>query len=479
MSNFRILFILTVAFLCKLCILLPTALAEPFTWEDLNHDLHVNSLALKREKLDVKIAEKDITEGRMAYLPTLQFQANTERLEDLAPAQVNNPNATSIGDTFILNRSITQNSATLGVDYVVLDFGKRKSRVASSTAQRDAESFQINSTVRSLQLEIMPVFAQIWQLQQEGVILKQQLALHTKKLESLKRLEAAGEVGKVPLYEEALQVLSVQQQLDQRQQRLLREYQSLTKYTQRDYSNDAFEFTIDTSTQLSPSALTLTEPSPQELDVSEYPEIKEMQARITQKGEEIKYVKRQRWSPDLSVYGRLIAYGSDGSSLSESIEDFDFRNSRVGLQLRMALSQSYTLKPREEKLKLEQERLELELEERKQNLQLEWSSNETQANSLASMQQTLNDTSQKVGELVKATDRLTKVKVLTPISVLDTQIKQTETQLAQVRADAQRWVITKKREILASAVPSMPATPSPITTPTQPPNSITKPEETK
>jgi outer membrane protein TolC len=433
--------------------------ADTLNWADVEQRVQTNSLLLKRERLDVDIAKKDITEGKMAYLPSIQLQANLERLEDLAPTQVNNSNPTSIGDAFILNRSITQNSASLGIDYVVLDFGKRKSRVKSAEAQRDAEAYEVGGITRNLRLEVMPVFVQIWQLQQEERILNRQLNLHTQKLDYLKRLEKAGELGKVPLYEQALQVLSVQQELDQRRQRLLREYQALSRYTQESYADNPPEFSLASSNEL--SSIGLEGPSDSALpNLDTYPEIRELESRIAQKEEEKRYVKRQRWSPDISVYGRLIAYGSDGSSLRESFEDADFRNGRLGVQLRMPLSQAYALKPREEKLALEQERLSLELEERKLRLQQEWTDNEAQARNMNTFETTLANTQTQVGQLINATEKLTTAKVLTPVNVLDAAIKREDAALAQVRLEAQRWAIQKKREILASA-PDIPRGPTP------------------
>jgi|GEM_PF-4633761 len=453
-------FVFLVALLSTGILLLPSVhAADELTWQQLKETLQANSLVFKSEAMDVDIAKQQEKEALSQYIPQVGIQANSEYLDDLAPTSTTNANSgvSNIGDTFIVNQSAIQHSAVLSAQVTLLDFGKRKAAVRQSKAVTKAELEGAKLKVKEVYMQALPVFAGLWEVQEQLRLYNEQLALQQNKYSVLQRLQAAGEIGKLPVFEQALSLLDIQQNIERLEQQRIENFQRLERftYTSYDVKRGAAPKLLLTSTGEESVALNLdTSTSP---DFSKSPELKELDARMEQKNWEIYTVKRERWAPSLNAYGRLISFGSDQSSLTDSLENFDLRNSRLGLVLQVPLSQALSYKAKEDRLKLELEQMKLQQMEAEQQLQMEWRHNRERLKALPDSEKVMVESSRQAKELQTATDRLKMQQVVSTLDTLNTRIKVIDVMLGEIRNTAERWLLSERHKLLDvdSPVPAL------------------------
>ena len=433
--------------------LLPlTALAETLTWQDFQNQVQSKGFTLRQERLDVDIAKAAIGEAKSKYLPNVNLQINSERLETLTNRPLNSANTPNIGgNTFILNRDAIQHSAGLNSQWLVLDFGKRKAQVEQNKAAAEAETYDVINKQYRLLLRALPLYAQLWQWQQEQGLQAAQLKLNKEKLAYIKRLYEAGKIGKLALYEAEMKVLSVQETLDRLSFSIVEGFQQLQLQSQlklsEPYPQLAIDFAMPEQENDVNKAL-----DPSEASFEQSAHVKELDSRIRQKEQEMIQIKRQRWTPDLSVYGTLVAFGTDQSSLPQSLSNITWRNARIGWSLQMPLTQALALNSSEKKVKLEKERLLIEKEASLWEAQeTDWQLKE-QARVSAAREKQLKASEAMLQNIQAAANRLKVQGVLTPLEGIDVAIKSNQQQLDRIKWQSEQWIIQEKKALFTASL---------------------------
>ncbi|MFN9690761.1 MAG: TolC family protein [Vampirovibrionales bacterium] len=441
--------------------LLPLDLrAETLNWQDFQTQIQSNTFALRQERLDVDIAKEAVKDSKTQYLPSLNLQVNSERLQTLTNRPINSANTPNIGgNTFILNNDAIQHSAGLNGQWTVLDFGKRKSQVEQNKAAVEAERYDALNKQYRLLLRALPLYAQLWEWQQEQYLQTDQLRLQKEKLAYYKRLYESGKLGKLALYEAEMKVLTLQQQVETLAFSIVDGFQKLQIQTQIKIAEPYPDLSIPNLAHQGqdPEEATSVKP-PVSLEQSAH--VKELEYRIRQKEHEIIGIKRQRWTPNILVYGTVVAFGTDPSSVSQSLSNITWRNARIGWSLQMPLTQAFSLKFNEKKAFLEKERLLLEKEASLWEAQeTQWQLKEAERLSTAKEKQLLA-TERMLKNLQLAADRLKTQGVLTPLESLDVAIRRNQQALDRVKLQSEQWQIQEKKLLLASSV--VPVTPTPV-----------------
>ena len=453
----------TLMVLLSVCFTFPTlGSAETLSWKDFQSQIQSNAFALRQERLDVDIAQEAVKDAKTQYLPSLSLQVNSERLETLTNKPLNATNAPNIGgNTFILNKDAIQHSAGINGQWTVLDFGKRKAKVEENKAVMEAERYDAVNKQYRLLLRVLPLYGQLWEWQQKQGLQNEQLHLQKEKLAHYKRLYEAGKLGKLALYEAEMTVLTLQQDLDTLAFSIVDGFQKLQIQTQIKILEPYPDLSISSlpfQNQAEEDATTVKPP----ISFEQSAHVKELEHRIRQKEQEIIGIKRQRWTPNLSVYGTVVAFGTDPSSLPESLSNIMWRNARIGWSLQMPLTQGFSLKFNEKKALLEKERLMIEKEASLWETQeTNWQLKEAERLS-ATKEKQLRATEAMLEKLQTAADRLKKQGILTPLESLDVAIRRNEQALDRVKLQSEQWQIQEKKLLLASSLVPVTPTETPV-----------------
>lgn len=430
------------------------ASAESLSWQAFQMRVKEQASVIQIEQLDSTIATAGVKVAKTKYLPQISIQANSERLDTLTSQPLNTVGTPNVGNTNILNRDAFQNVAILDTRWTVLDFGKRKAEVEQNKALAQAEKFDADNKAYRLLLSILPTYAQAWKWQQELELQKAQRRLLEQRLDLVKRLYEAGKVGKIMVLEAELKAINTTQTIQRLEMSILEAFQRLQQETQVKLlaPYPTLQLSTDIENPSDASHTDLAHSLHNTLDANQVPFVKELESRIQQKEEELKQVQRQRWTPDLSVYGTLVAFGTDPSSLPEGLSDVTWRNGRLGVSLQMPVTQAYALKFTQEKLELEKKRLEL------QKAGAIWEATETisqlaeQKKILALKQAEINEAEATQKQIEEAVKRLNMQRVLTPLEALDVQIRGTQQRLERLQWQADQWVLQEKKQLLQASL---------------------------
>jgi len=430
------------------------AQGEVLSWQDFQTRVKENATSIQIEQLDSRIAKAGVKVAKTKYLPQVSIQANSERLDTLTSQPLNTVGTPNVGNTNILNRDAFQNVAVLDTRWTVLDFGKRKAEVEQNKALAQAEAFDAENKTYRLLVSLLPTYAQAWKWQQELTLQKEQLALLQDRLALVKRLFEAGKVGKIIVLEAELKAINTTQTIQRLEMSIVEAFQRLQQETQVKLQTPypLLQLSMDienpSDASLSDSAYSPDTSLETFLDTKQVPFVKELESRIQQKEQELKQVQRQRWTPDLSVYGTLVAFGTDPSRFQDGLSDVTWRNGRLGVALQMPVTQGYALKFTQEKLTLEKKRLEL------QKAGAIWEATETlsqleeQRKVLMLKEAEIKEAEATQKQIEEAVQRLNAQRVLTPLEALDVKIRATQQRLERLQWQADQWVLHEKKALL-------------------------------
>jgi outer membrane protein TolC len=334
----------------------PAVQAETLSLDDVIRKAVDASHELKIAQLDIKINRTDVKAARAEYLPTIRATLNMEYLRDL---EKEFRPVTAVGNNVIPAGTRFQNSVGVSMNQNLIDFGSRKRKVRMAQEATSAKAAAYFQALRDLQLKLTELYTEALISYKSLKANESLLSLAQQGYQLKKRLYEAGTTSNLDVAEEAIQVAqaldNIQVYKDQFQQKL----QNLAYYTREPY--------LPAETVLSDLQ---DEPGTQleSVSVASSPEARMYDALISQKKNEIEYLKRQ-YLPQVSLYSYYNLYGFDPDRWSKSVGNLSQRTVSLGVSVMLPVFDGLKNQAAIQKAQLEREKLALQKSEKLAQLQ--------------------------------------------------------------------------------------------------------------
>jgi outer membrane protein TolC len=302
---------------------------------------------------EIKIAEKDIgireyglMEARSAYYPTLSLRFDNEYVDFRGDGD----SVVSVGDQVSANDASTfQHSFTLGLSYVLYDFGARKLRMANARREVEKAGFARDEATLETRLNVLDAYGQGLQLFRQRQSTGEIVRFRKEVFKLLQSLREAGIVGQVRLNSAAVELAEGIGLLDDLTDRMVRALENLGYFTGVDYPLDDTLFA-----DLPPVPPTAGLP---ELD--SLPQIRSIDTEIARVRAERAVVLREML-PSIGLVANYRMFGADRENFGRSLESLSERDATVGLVARWEFFSGFRDVARLNQLRLQIEQLQLE-----------------------------------------------------------------------------------------------------------------------
>lgn len=313
---------------------------------------------------EIRIAEKDIAiresglmEARSAYYPTLSLRFDNEYVGFLGDGD----SVVSVGEQISANDASTfQHSFSLGLSYVLYDFGARKLRLAN--ARREVEKAGLGREQARLEtrLNVLEAYGQGLQLFRQRQVTGEIVRLRKEVFKLLQSLREAGTVGQVRLNVAAVELAEGIGLLDDLADRMVKALETLGYFTGENYPLDSTVFT----------ALPPVPPTEGLPDLASIPQVRNVDTEIARIQAERAAVLREML-PTLGLTAGYRMFGANEDSFGRSLESLRARDATVGLVARWEFFSGFRDVARLNRLRLQIEQLNLEKGRRFDQLQQE------------------------------------------------------------------------------------------------------------
>jgi outer membrane protein TolC len=311
---------------------------------------------------EIRIAEKGIgireyglMEARSAYYPTLSLRFDNEYVDFLGDGD----SVVSVGDQVSANDASTfQHSFTLGLSYVLYDFGARKLRIAN--ARREVALADLNRKQVTLEtrLNVLDAYGQCLQLYRQRQVTGETVRLRKEVFRHLQSLREAGTVGQVRLNSAAVELAEGISLLDDLTDRMVKALENLGYFTGEGYPLD------DTVFADLPPVPSMDLPP----ELANLPQVRSIDAEIARVQAEHDVVLREML-PTIGLTAGYRMFGADQESFGRSLDSLSARDATVGLVARWEFFSGFRDVARLNQLQLQVEQLRLEKGRRLDELQ--------------------------------------------------------------------------------------------------------------
>ena len=252
------------------------------------------------------------------------------------------------------------------------------------------------------------------------------------------RLYEAGNLARVELGEQALQLAQVQDDIKQWRETLTERLKELGAYTHTNYSVDNVQF-LDLDEGAPLPALTFR---PELL-----PDLRMYQLQIEAKKAELRALGAQRF-PKISAYSSYTLYGTNPNNPASAVQDVRRRIYTVGLTMSVPLFDGFKNQGQRDKKRTEIQQLQVESEKKLWDLQAQFDKAHASADAyqaqLVTKAELINRGELKVGMYT----RLSEGKVMNRSALLVQQVQLTEQRLSAEKIKVQNAAAAKKLEVL-------------------------------
>lgn len=307
-----------------------------------------NNFDLKIADVDTKIANADRKIARADLFPTLTGGYNTQYSRGLSGNQGLNQVAV-VGNTVLPGATGFQHVYSLGANYTLFDGGAKMRTYLAAKKKMQATAAGKLVTARDLKLAVTQLYTDAL-MDYEGVIaLRQSQKLHHQLFAIKRELEKSRTISKIELAEVALQMATVDSNLERLQENLSERLNDLSNYTQERYDINDIEL------EELPQA---TEAAPK-FTADKLPDIQRFNKQIESQKEELRVIGLQRL-PQVGFYTNMIFYGGDQNSWGQALMNTGARQVYGGLNISLPLFDGFKNSAMREKKKAEIRRTELE-----------------------------------------------------------------------------------------------------------------------
>ena len=342
--------LLIVIFLNFFCL---SAFAEELSFEEVLESSVLNSYKLKVSKYEKQIANKTIKEAISAYYPTMNAFGMTERYNDLTDG---NSQITAVGNEIFLNRSYYQDMAAVGFSYKIWDFGERHNHLNIAKFDVLEKDYLLAKEFRDLHFSIVELYSEALMLYKSIKIKTEVLNLQNELVEINSRLQDAGELSSVELFDSKINSAKVVAELDELKNSFAKKISEITYYTNKKYDDELslLDFSLDYN-------VLLKNIENIKFRVENLPEIKIADLEIRKKQSEYEIQKRINY-PKIRFDTRYNFYGSDATNFFNGVRDISQRSITLRVSASMVLFDGFKNLNSISKKKLEIEKMKIEKE---------------------------------------------------------------------------------------------------------------------
>lgn len=298
------------------------AAAETLTLPTVMRQAVRHSYTLKIGQSDLALRRLDLQQAQALYLPTLALRYDLGYLWALGDQQ----QVVTIGDSVSANDLSTwQNSLSLAGSLALSDFGSREKKLEQAGhAVRAAELAQAGQ-LRLVRQASIDAYVEGLCSQRRVQALLELVDLRKALFRALRRLQAAGIVGRSQLDNAALKLSTEVTKLDDGQIELVRALATVTELTGTNCENEETVFA-----PLPDLPVTANFPP---LEVESLPETQALNEELARLRAERQATLRGML-PSINLYGNYRLYGADRQDLGRTLGDLRRRDATVALTLR-------------------------------------------------------------------------------------------------------------------------------------------------
>jgi outer membrane protein TolC len=390
-----------------------------------------DSPKLKRSRLDAAIAEQNVVVARSGYYPSLRAVGGYEYSKKFdaiaAPSYAGEESFTQSSGRIV--------SSSVYLSYDLFHFGATKFAIDAAYANLDAtRRLQCVKEKESL-LDLLEAYSKVRSCNHKLEAYKQMLDLYTELYVFAKRLHEVGRLPKTDGLKYAEELANVAALIaDIKEERAV--YLARIAYLSGEEVGEG-----DSFAPLKSGAL-FSEPPRFEESVA----AGRLRAVIAGKRAELD-LRRTRYYPSLSIYGKYDAYGYSTDSSKEAYNDFSRNGYRIGVTLSWSLFSGFRDSAESEIEQLELMQSMLDYEDAKRAYETELSAINSQ---IKFQQNKLNDAQRGLElslELSRADDLMYEAGEMDKIALLNDSINQRKVGLELKEAKELLAASLKKREI--------------------------------
>lgn len=309
-----------------------------------------SSYDLKLAKTDAKLANNDIKQARVAFMPIVRLTSNTEYQYGFVG---NNAQVQAVSNVILPTGTRFQGAATFNTTYTLYDFGVRGNSLRAAKSHAAAMMHQSNSQLRDLKIKLTDLYCDALSNWKALKAKQRMLALYQELFDAKKRLHEAGNVSKVDVMEQSIKVAQTLDDINVCKQHLSSDLQNLAEYTHETYDPDSTEIS-----DFADEPILFTH-----FDAEATPEFKYYDLELDRKRAELKSIRAQRL-PQIGMYSNYVLYGSDKYKPWNVPGNFGQRTVSVGLSLNWNVFDGFKNAADHERVSLEIERLKTEREQK-------------------------------------------------------------------------------------------------------------------
>jgi outer membrane protein TolC len=256
----------------------------------------------------------------------------------------------SVGDQVSANDASTfQHSFTLGLSYVLYDFGARRQRLEKARREFDQARLGREEATLETGLNVLDAYGQCLQLDRQRQITGEMVRLRKEVYRNLQALCQAGMVGQVRVNAAAVELAEGISLLDDLTDRMVRALEALGYLTGERYSLEQTAFA-----DLPPLLQAEHLPDPASL-----PQVRSIDTRIARARAE-RAVALREMLPTVGLTAGYRMFGVDEDDFGQSLSGLHARDATVGLVVRWEFFSGFRDVARLNQLRLQVDRLRLE-----------------------------------------------------------------------------------------------------------------------
>lgn len=415
----------------------PDASAQTITLDSVLEKALKNSYDLKLADVESKVAKADTKIARADFFPTLTGSYNTQFSQALTN-QLSQQQVAVVGNTVLPGSTGFQHVYTLGANYTLFDGGSRLKTYKASKLRVQASSAAKLVLIRDLKLTITQIYTDALLDFQSLQALKQTAALHKRLFSVKQELQAARNISKVELAEEALQLAAVETNIERLRESLGEKLNDLAQYTQQDYQVESINLEDLPETVFKADA---------GFDEAKAPDLNRYNREIESKQAELQAISAQRL-PQVAFYSNLIFYGSNRSDWGQALFSTAPRQVYMGLNISMPLFDGFKNAGMREKKRAEIEHLKLEKEKKLWELKAQLEKCTAGARQYQVELQTSAKLVDTGAEKVSMVKRLNEFKIADIGTLINEQIAVIEHGLSLKKARTMRLSLLRKAAVI-------------------------------
>ncbi len=388
----------------KLLLISSLVWADTISLENILEYASQNAVSLKIKETDAAIEYKNIQSVESEYYPRLNVTYNAEYNKALDGIPLGSE---TIGGVTISNKTEYQSSVAFGLTYDLYHFGATSKKVSIATSELDIKKMEWCSAEKKLHLRILEYFVSARKADVEKKYKNKLLDLRKELYNIKERLYKAGKYSKVDLGDEAIYMITVQRDIEDR---YMQYKESLIRLSQLSHK------ILAENVQLLPLNLGTYQDSIQVYEDTTEGTI--LNRRIQQKKDEISLQYREQL-PSLSFYSSYYLYESHPTRYDYTLANIGKKSWNTGLSVRYNIFEGFKHSANKERLQLELYQLEQEKDGEQHNYTYEIESKRVRINELNELkehEEHLLDENYKKQALLERLKKARKINTITKIN---------------------------------------------------------------